>query len=109
MRHAILLLLCVGLLGWCGARIETAAPTASPPDTVASTDTLASPWRCAKDGWQRIDAWPGGEILAQSALAGCSLPFFRTPLPHPLIAALLLLLSSLWLLLAFDVSARFQI
>jgi hypothetical protein len=101
MRSAICLLLLLGGLMQFAAGIDVAIPSAAP------TRVAESPWRRTKDGWQRADRWPGAarstepmEWLGLFAVGG------PASFPHPLIVALLLLLTSLLFLLAFSNEAH---
>jgi hypothetical protein len=97
MRCAIGLLLFLGGLIWCAARIDVSESSFAPQRIVES------PWRRTTDGWQRADRWPGATTSTESmGLLLSDFTLGRASLPHPAIVALLLLLPSLLFLLAFS-------
>lgn len=97
VRCVVCLMLLLSGLMCCAARIDVEGSSVGPARIAGSS------WRRTKDGWQRSDRWLLGanSTSADALIPEGHLSLGRLSLPHPLIVALLLLLPSLFFLLAF--------
>jgi hypothetical protein len=100
MRCVACLMLLLGGIIWCAARIDPGESIGTPPRVVDS------PWRRTKDGWQRADGWPGSALRVEPIESLGAFDIDRVSLPHPLIVGLMQLSASLFFLLAFAPNAK---
>lgn len=97
MRSAIFLTLLLAGLMWIAVRVDVAYSRA----VSANTDVVETAWRRTQSGWERVDSWPNRGLAVRPRFGEYSDLLGHLPLPHPAVAAMLLLLGSLFCLFAF--------